>query len=86
MAFKYSCGKTFEEVKHWLRISEDDANKIWKTCIIKDGYTETALCFIASKYEDKLSKFIGDSRFATVFINEVHKNALKPGDPKWNKD
>ena len=84
MAFRYSCGRTFNEVKQWLHISDQDADKIWRTCIEQEGYTETALCFVAAKCEDKLSNYIGDNRFATVFINEVHKNAYKPGDQRWD--
>ena len=31
----------------------------------------------------KLWKFRDNSRFESIFINEVNKYALKPGDPRW---
>ena len=79
----YKCGKTFDEVKNWLRIRDEDAKLITKV-LYDEGYTERALCYVATIAEDKLSKFIGDSRFTFVFINEVRKRAFKKGDERWN--
>lgn len=81
--FQYKCGKTFGEVKNWLRIRDEDAKLITEV-LYNEGYTERALCYVATIAEDKLLTFIGDSRFASVFINEVRKRAFKKGDERWN--
>lgn len=80
--FNYKCGRTFDDVMHRFHISEDDS-KIIKKTLFNDGYREQALCYVATVSEDKLAKYIGDSRFASIFINEVRKHAYKPGDKRW---
>lgn len=85
MSFSYILGTKFCDVCKELRINEHDKNVIWRVLIEEEGYTERALCFVASKCENKLTRFIGDSRFASVFINEVRKNAFKPDDPRWKQ-
>ena len=83
MSFNYNCGRSFREVCGCLRINEKDADMIWNVLINNEGYTETALCYVAAVCENKLIGFIGDSRFASIYINEVHKRAMKPNDPRW---
>lgn len=79
----YICGDTFQEVFDRFRTPIAMQETIKRT-LRKDGYTEKGICYAAARAEDKLCSFIGDSRFASVFINEVRKRALKPGDPRWN--
>lgn len=80
--FNYKCGRTFDDVMHWFHISEDDS-KVIKETLFNEGYREQALCYTAVVAEDKLIKYIGDSRFASIFINEVRKHAYKHGDKRW---
>lgn len=85
MAFHYKLGKSFHDVCRNLSINDRDRELIWRITVEEEGYTELALCFVAAKCSEKLKSFVGDTRFASVFINEVRKNALKPNDPRWNK-
>lgn len=80
----YPLGKTFQEVFANFRIPSRIGDLIISMAK-KEGYTETGVCYAAGKGEDKIRKFIGDNRFVSVFMNEVRKYALKPGDPRWNK-
>lgn len=82
MSFSYKLGITFAEVCQNLRINRHDKELIWRVIVEEDGYTERALCYVAAKCSDKLSSFIGDSRFASIYINEVRKIAFKPGDAR----
>ena len=84
MGFNYKEYSTFQDVCARYHIGSKDAERI-QSVAKSEGYTEKALCFIASLSEDKLSRFIGDSRFAGIFINELRIRALKPGDPRWAK-
>lgn len=79
----YECGNTFEEITDRFRISKQDSEKIF-SILLKQGYTEKGICYAAGKAEQTLLKFIGDSRFNSVFINSVKKYALKSNDPRWN--
>lgn len=79
-------GSNYKELFSLLRIeySGDIYEKHIKP-LGEDGYTERGICFAASKQEDKLRKFVGDSRFWSIFANEVRKIAFKKNDPRWNK-
>lgn len=80
--FNYNCGRTFDDVIHRFHIGEADS-KIIKKVLFNEGYREQALCYTAAISEDKLIKYIDDSRFASIFINEVRKHAYKPDDKRW---
>ena len=82
MAFQYKCGTTLDEVAFWLKIPK----KTWRSItseLLSEGYTVRGICYAAAMAEDKLTAYIGDPKFGTVFKNEVRKYALKPGDPRW---
>ena len=80
----YHCGKTLPEVFQYFHTKQKDIDTITKI-LLSEGYTPTGICYAASRAEEKLLTFVGDSHFTSIFINEVRKNALKPGDPRWNK-
>lgn len=82
MAFSYRCGKTLREVSDWFGIPDDMRERIWGE-LSAEGYTEKGICYAASRAEEKLYRFQKDSRFESIFKNEVRKYALKPGDPRW---
>jgi len=79
----YCCGDTIDEVFDEFSVTEKDQALI-KRVLFKDGYTEKGICYGASMGKNKILSFLQDSRFASIFINEVRKYALKPGDPKWS--
>jgi DNA-binding Lrp family transcriptional regulator len=68
-------GCSIKTVQRKLEKAEEE--DIWK---LYEKYSTRGICYAASKSEEKLSRFVNDSRFMSVFINEVHKLALKPGD------
>ena len=74
----YPCGDTFEEVFSRFSVPKDIELKIRKT-LVGEGYSERGICYGAGHSESKLCKYIGDSRFGTIFINEVRKNAFRTG-------
>ena len=78
----YSCGKTLHEVFDRYHIKPKDRNMIERV-LISDGYTPLGICYGASQSEEKLLRFVDDPRLPNIFINEVRKNALKAGDPRW---
>ncbi len=84
MAFSYALGTTPKEVFDNLNVDEKTRISILNV-LYSEGYTATGICYAATVAEEKLYRFIGDNRFKSVFINEVRKNALKPGDPEWDK-
>jgi len=51
--------------------------------IEKQGWTERGICYAASRSFDKLYEMRRDSRFWSVFYNEVKKWAFKKDDPRW---
>lgn len=73
---------TLREVFDYYHVKPKDQLTIARI-LSEEGYTVRGICYAASKSEEKLSRFVADSRFVSVFINEVHKLALKPGDPRW---
>lgn len=77
MSFAYT-DNSWGEVCDRLRISPRDKNLIWKVCIEQEGYTERVLRYIATRCDEKLKRFIGDNRFASIYINEVRKHGFKP--------
>lgn len=79
---KYNCGRTLEQVFLNFHVNEKDQKEI-SNFLLNDGYTVQGICYAASRAEEKLNAFIGDSRFATIFINEVKKYAYKKNDPRW---
>lgn len=80
--FNYSCGKTLPELFNYFHIKPRDRDYIERV-LTSEGYTTLGICYGAAKSEEKLLRFTGDSRLPNIFINEVHKNALKTGDPRW---
>lgn len=80
--FNYRCGRTLPELFDYFHIKPNDQETIERV-LTTEGYSPLGICYGAAKAESKLSKFIGDPRFVTIFINEVHKYALKINDPRW---
>ena len=78
----YICGKTLPELFDYFHIKPQDRNYIERT-LTSEGYTPLGICYGAACSEEKILRFIGDPRLPNIFINEVHKNALLPGDPRW---
>lgn len=79
----YPCGSTFEECFERFRVPYEHRNKLM--AILKnEGYTEKGICYAAGKAEEKLVTYIGEPNFDWIFINEVRKYAMKPGDQRWN--
>lgn len=80
----YPCGSTFDECFERFRVQQNHRDKI--ISILKDeGYTEKGICYAAGKAENKLVSYIYETNFDWIFINEVRKYAMKPGDPRWNR-
>lgn len=82
MSFNYVLGSTPEEVFKNLKVDKETGKFILEK-LFEEGYTARGICFAAAKSEEKLYRFIGDSRFKSVFINEVRKSAFKPDDQRW---
>lgn len=76
------CAKTLPALFDYFHIPSKDRSYIERV-LTAQGYTTLGICYGASKSEEKLLRFAGDSRLPNIFINEVHKNALKAGDPRW---
>lgn len=81
--FRCSCGTTLHDIFNYFNVKPKDRDLIAKT-LISDGYTTRGICYGATRSEQKLSQMRGHPSYATIFINEVRKNALKPGDSRWN--
>lgn len=80
--YNYLCGKTLPEVFDYFHIDPKDRDYI-EQVLTSEGYTTLGICWAASRSENKLLRFAGDPRLPNIFINEVHKNTLLPGDPRW---
>lgn len=80
--FNYNCGRTLQEVFDYFHIRQCDRDYIERILISK-GYTPLGICYGVTKSEEKLLRFAGDPRLPNIFINEVCKNSLKSGDPRW---
>ena len=78
----YSCGKTLPEVFNYFHINPKYRCYIERV-LTSQGYTHLGICYGAARSEEKLLRFVDDPRLSSVFINEVRKNALKAGDPRW---
>lgn len=78
----YSCGRTLTEVFNYFHIKLKDRDMI-EQVLTSQGYTHLGICYGAARSEEKLLRFADDSRLPNIFINEVRKNALKAGDPRW---
>lgn len=82
--FNYLCGKTLPEVFNYFHIQPKDRAYVERVLTSK-GYTVLGICYGAARSEEKLLRFRDDSRLPNIFINEVCKNALKAGDPLWER-
>lgn len=76
------CAKTLPELFNYFHINPKDREYIERV-LTSEGYTPLGICYGATRSEEKLLRFVGDDRLPNIFINEVHKNALKAGDPRW---
>ena len=76
------CAKTLPELFDYFHINYKDRDYIERV-LTSEGYTHLGICYGATRSEEKLLHFVGDSRLPNIFINEVHKNALKAGDSRW---
>ena len=76
------CAKTLPALFDYFHVLPKDRTYIERV-LRSEGYTPLGICYGASRSEEELLRFVGDSRLQNIFINEVHKNALKPGDPRW---
>ena len=82
MAFNYKLGTTIQDVLKYFKLPPERRGKLEDT-LLRMGYTNKGVAYAAVRAEEKLWKFRDDSRFESIFINEVNKYALKPGDPRW---
>ena len=73
--------KTLREVFDYYHVKPKDQLTIARI-LSEEGYTARGICYVAALSEEKLLRFVNDSRFVSVFINEVHKLAFKPGGPR----
>lgn len=80
----YPCGSTFEECFERFRVSPTRRDKII-SILRNEGYTEKGVCYAAGRAENKLVAYIYEPNFDWIFINEVRKYAMKPGDPRWRR-
>ena len=80
----YSYGKTLSELFNYFHIKSRDRDYIERV-LTSEGYTTLGICYGAAKSEEKLLRFVGDSRLPNIFINEVHKNSKKQGDLCWER-
>lgn len=83
MAFNYYLGRTLDEIQFWYGFNDKEKEIIRKT-LKEEGFSELSICYIATKYRDKLTMYVHDDRFVSIFINKVRTNAYKTGDPRWN--
>ena len=74
--------RTLTEAFNHFHIKPKDRGWI-EHLLLSEGYTPRGICYGVSKSEEKLLRFANDSRLPNIFVNEVHKNALKSGDPRW---
>jgi hypothetical protein len=51
----------------------------------RQGHSEKSICFAIWKSKDKLCDFRNDSRFESIFINEIRKWSWPNGDPRWKE-
>lgn len=73
--------QAFEQV---LGIKFDDKLKVFVKALEKDGHTEKSISYTIWRTQDKLNKFIDDSRFLSILLNEVNKYSWKKNDPRWD--
>ncbi len=76
------CAKTLPELFDYFHINPKDRDYIERV-LISEGYTPIGIFYGATRSEEKLLRFVGDHRLPNILINEVHKNALKAGDYRW---
>ena len=70
----YPCGDTLSDLSREFHITEERMNKI-KKILTTEGYSVHGICYGAGKSRHKLFKFVGDSRFDSILINEVRKHS-----------
>ena len=84
MSNTYRFGTTLDGVFTNFHVKPQDQKTIIEF-LKRENYSNLAACYVASRSEEKLSRFMGDSRFASVFINEVKKYTIKSNDPRWKE-
>ncbi len=53
----------------------DEAGRLLCKELYDEGYTYSAICYVASKYEEKLKRYAGERRMVGILINAVRKYA-----------
>ena len=84
MAFNYKLDTTIQDVLKYFELPLERRNKL-EDILTRMGYTNKGVAYAAVRAEDKLWKLRRDPRFDNIFINEVTKSALLPGDPRWEQ-
>lgn len=51
----------------------------------KEGHTEKSIAYSIWRTQEKLSMYIGDSRFLGILNNEILKYSWRKNDPRWDK-
>jgi hypothetical protein len=74
--------KNLPDLFNYFHIAPKDRERV-ERILTSEGYTTLGICYGAARSEEKLLHFAGDSRLPNIFINEVRKNALRAGDPRW---
>lgn len=63
----------YEDAFDLISISYNDKAKYYINQLEHEGYKEKNICFAIWKSQDKLLQFRNDSRFWSIFINEIIK-------------
>lgn len=67
----------YEEAFEFISISYNDKAKYYINQLEQEGYKEKNICYSIWKSQDKLLQYKNDSRFWSIFMNEIRKIAFK---------
>lgn len=74
---------TYEEAFEYIGIPCTEKVKERMKKYEEEGHTEKSICFTIWKKAEKLMDFRMDSRFWSVFDNELRKYSWTKDDPRW---
>jgi hypothetical protein len=74
---------TYAEAFDMLNIRSNDRIKGTLARLEKEGRSEKSICFALWKSQERIMQFRGDTRFYSVFENEVRKWSWGKDDPRW---
>lgn len=80
----YPCGNTLKELFDYFHLSKEQGAYL-TGYLISEGYSKKGICYGAAQKRETLLKYVGDSRFNSIFINAVRLHSTNWRDINCNE-